>query len=427
MKKYIIPSIVVVALLVFYGSIYGPRNASAITNPSPTAADFSGWAWSSNTGWVSVNGSDAGTGTNGSGSSPYPYKVTADLGTGQLSGYAWSQYLGWISFNSSDVSSCGSAPTILSNGQVTGWAKVLSLASGDGCIELSGSNHAAPNFSGYQGTSTQGLTLSSTTDAISGFAWEPTDAGWMQFNIKCPGCSSLFPPTDYAINATCSQKITTDPTTGYVTASFSSTASSNAPTPTYTYIWNPGTGGTVTHGPTSLSTDTYGITYTPGTYPVTYSPSVTVKDNQGDTAYASCGSVTVSPVNTNGTSNAISLGIGSTVSQATQNEQTPNSTITIRQQRPFALAWTNTLDNTKYSCTATMTADGNNWSNYWNNGALTDSNGNFTSSNTGQYMSSGLAPYGTYTFTMTCSPNNTGTTQTATANLKIISASEGEK
>jgi hypothetical protein len=124
------------------------------TEGASTTAELSGYAWSSNIGWISFKGSN--------------YGVTFDQLNGTLSGYAWSSNIGWISFNTGDLTGCPTNPcrASYSNNAFSGWAKALS-ADGkgwDGWIHISGS--------GY------GLTLSDTT--ISGYMWGGPVIGWIR-------------------------------------------------------------------------------------------------------------------------------------------------------------------------------------------------------------------------------------------------------
>jgi len=108
----------------FYFSDHQSKNIQA-----GTGDNLSGWAWSSNIGWISFNC------TNSASCSNLDYGTRIDSVSGLFSGYAWSPNIGWISFNQSDLSGCPSAPceARLVGGlsdpypkQVTGWAKVLS-------------------------------------------------------------------------------------------------------------------------------------------------------------------------------------------------------------------------------------------------------------------------------------------------------------
>ena len=200
--------VLVVALgvsLMFFG---GPRTPVHATTTCPVSADttcLAGWAWSSNIGWVSFNSSDD-SGTTAQ------YDVAMDT-SGNLTGYAWSSNVGWISFNSADLSAspaCSGtvAPTVnTGTGAVTGWARVISekgRSDGwDGCIELSGANHASPDTSGNSG-----VTYVSST-GFNGFAWGGNVVGWLHLNVTCPNCSSVLTVNDLSFTATSSSGIAT--------------------------------------------------------------------------------------------------------------------------------------------------------------------------------------------------------------------------
>ncbi|MBI4779525.1 hypothetical protein HY797_03695, partial [Candidatus Falkowbacteria bacterium] len=97
--------------------------------------NVSGWAWSSNIGWISfncTNDSPACVNSN--------YGVDIDLTTGNFSGYAWSSSVGWIDF--SPVGPYPEAPLNSahydsSTGNITGWAKILSMGA-NGWLKMSG-------------------------------------------------------------------------------------------------------------------------------------------------------------------------------------------------------------------------------------------------------------------------------------------------
>jgi hypothetical protein len=199
MKKiasYVAILAVLVVLLAAASLFLGGSNArtpvhAATTCPDGSAVCLDGWAWSSDIGWVSFNSADdSGT------SATYDVAVASN---GALSGYAWSSNVGWISFNSSDIQaspSCSGtlSPSIDTNtGAIVGWARVVSeegRSDGwDGCVELSGTNHLSPDFSGAGGSSAQGLTYASSTNAITGYGWGGNVIGWLSpFNITCPNC-----------------------------------------------------------------------------------------------------------------------------------------------------------------------------------------------------------------------------------------------
>ena len=78
-----------------------------------------GWLWSSNAGWISLNCENTGScGT-------VDYGVVND-GKGQLSGYAWAPNIGWISFSCVDSETCASVDYGVqvdsASGEMSGWA-----------------------------------------------------------------------------------------------------------------------------------------------------------------------------------------------------------------------------------------------------------------------------------------------------------------
>lgn len=125
----------------------------------------SGWAWSDTAGWIDMSG------------------VSITSPGGAFSGWAWSDTVGWISFN---ANGCGPAPTLSTNGSVSGWARAVngSGAPADdqwasltgmrytGCIELGGGNGVRVDFAG--GNATQGN--------FSGWGWGGTVIGWVDFD-----------------------------------------------------------------------------------------------------------------------------------------------------------------------------------------------------------------------------------------------------
>lgn len=80
-------------------------------------AELTGYAWSENVGWISLNCS------NNSYCGTVSYKVNND-GNGNLSGWAWNEVIGWISFDSATSGSSYSYQVIInsSTGDFSGWA-----------------------------------------------------------------------------------------------------------------------------------------------------------------------------------------------------------------------------------------------------------------------------------------------------------------
>ena len=154
------------------------------------AADLSGWAWSSNIGWISFNSanSEAGSGA--------AYVVTIDP-FGNFGGYAWSSNIGWISFEDGDLAGCvgtTQAHVSTSTGAVTGWARAVvgkcRTDGWDGCIQLSDNQYFPTSVSNGSG----GATFIPASGQFVGYAWGGIVLGWISFNPALSGGSSDTPP-----------------------------------------------------------------------------------------------------------------------------------------------------------------------------------------------------------------------------------------
>lgn len=181
MNKKTNGKILLTAIFSLFGLLFIINTASA--------SSLSGYAWSSNIGWISFNSANTGAGSGAA------YSVDIATTTGNFSGYAWSSGVGWISFQDGDASH--SNPTInLTTGAVTGWARVLSAIGSnsgwDGWIKLSGTNHASPDLSGKGG-----VTFNKDTGAFTGYAWGSDVVGWINFDanmgidVTCPTCVTI--------------------------------------------------------------------------------------------------------------------------------------------------------------------------------------------------------------------------------------------
>ncbi len=207
--------------------------------------DVTGWAWSSNVGWISFNCINTGT----CGTVSYGVKLatsTSDALAGTLSGYAWSSNVGWIEF-AGDTSLGFPSPTIdLDKGGVSGYIRVCSgtipppsppttthcstnasrTDGWDGWAKLSES----PLYSTRQNGGDKGVTYITSDGSFVGYAWGGENIGWLQFNasstsgnVKCPSCTNN-PPSTFTPSCTIPSTVsyTAPATSGTVAVSASS-------------------------------------------------------------------------------------------------------------------------------------------------------------------------------------------------------------
>ncbi|MEK9131755.1 MAG: MBG domain-containing protein [Patescibacteria group bacterium] len=157
------------------------------TTPSPTTGtiDFTGWAWSSNIGWISFNAinTDSGGGT---------YKVVLDNATRELSGYAWSSNIGWITFNKNQLGGCpsGECSAKVVDNKMIGWARACSamfqFMCGLGALTADETSRLG-GFTGWVSLDSKaGESVSYGPQIVdgrlSGFAWGDRVFGWISFD-----------------------------------------------------------------------------------------------------------------------------------------------------------------------------------------------------------------------------------------------------
>lgn len=198
------------AILISSGIIFYKFQGDYEIAEAGASHNVSGFAWSDNYGWISFNSTDCDTDGDGvyegvgESGGPAPagcpvsgsvndYGVIIDPATGDFSGYAWSSNVGWIDFApSSPPSSPYPGPPLSSANynrvteDVTGWAKILALGD-DGWLKLR-------KFSSDSGAD-YGVTISSVTDEFSGWAWNGNNndagVGWISFNcLNDSSCAS---------------------------------------------------------------------------------------------------------------------------------------------------------------------------------------------------------------------------------------------
>lgn len=198
-------AVVAMCALAYY--LFQPATVHAQTVPLP--ATITGYAWSSNIGWISFNCLNR-TASNPNGicasEGGIDYGVTVDA-AGNLNGHAWSSNIGWIQFGGlsgfpSASGNAGGNARLTSSNELQGWARVCTVfqtgCSGalkpnaerggwDGWISLRGNNHTV-EFTG--GSVAAGPT--------NHYAWGSAIVGWIDFN---PGFNPITILPNPSINS----------------------------------------------------------------------------------------------------------------------------------------------------------------------------------------------------------------------------------
>lgn len=141
-----------------------------ILNSVALANNLNGYAWSSNIGWISFDG------------------TTVDDVTGDLRGYAWSEHIGWVKLN--PVGPYPGFPEfssriIFPNKVIKGWARACAGAANENCS--GGTNANSGGWDGWIKFSDTNYSVKELTDDeskcyLSGYAWGSSVLGWIKFS-----------------------------------------------------------------------------------------------------------------------------------------------------------------------------------------------------------------------------------------------------
>ncbi len=145
------------------------------------AVEMSGYAWSSNVGWISLNCSNDSS----CGISNYKVSINPDY---TLTGYAWSSNVGWIKFGGLSGMPSGSTQASLTSdhSKLQGWVRACSATTNgacsgalnpdgggwDGWISLNCSNHSC---------SSSNYAVSVGVGSLGSYAWGSEVVGWVSF------------------------------------------------------------------------------------------------------------------------------------------------------------------------------------------------------------------------------------------------------
>lgn len=197
----------ILSLLIIVGAVVYGINSTNKVHAGQTLDRITGYAWSTNVGWIRMNCENTASDNT---CSTAKYGVVADHDTGTLSGFAWSSVLGWISFNETDGcpvlsgSSMGYSHyndnkdcqprALFSYGSggayIVGWARVVNSGEWISLNCLNSSNGS--NTNGYCGSSNHkvsypddgGPSLNKDGGPLGGYAYGSGGAnvGWLDMS-----------------------------------------------------------------------------------------------------------------------------------------------------------------------------------------------------------------------------------------------------
>ena len=202
LRVHTIPALAVLGTLAIIALLFLPLSPTSAPLSVTEAADddkpLTGYAWSSNIGWISFRG----TAKNG-----FPYGVVLEDDK-DLTGYAWSSNIGWIKFGgNSGCPDGGSCDAKLSGNNLVGWAKAIAgdgsaQAGGwDGWIKLSGTAADGGSYGVTKYDIVGGL--NDGKSSLTGFAWGGEVIGWVDFS---PNIKGVAPSNDYCTTRVCIDK-----------------------------------------------------------------------------------------------------------------------------------------------------------------------------------------------------------------------------
>ncbi len=175
---------ILVALFIAIAFLATNIQAKAGNNENVT-----GWLWggsNTNLGWISTNNLTGGGSVN--------YGINVPNGDGNVTGYAWSSNIGWINFNPSGPYPEGPNSSVRRVGNnLIGWARIVGIAqesargnSGgwQGWIKMSGANHR--------------VIVNPSSGQINGYAWS-NELGWISFNARIPASTLIVCPNLFSV------------------------------------------------------------------------------------------------------------------------------------------------------------------------------------------------------------------------------------
>ncbi len=196
LKKFFVISSL--ATLVFFAVFLSLAPKAQTANHN----NMTGYAWSSNIGWISFNCTNTNNCSPG-GNGNYGVNIAT---SGLMTGWAWSDNIGWIKFDglSNFPAAVGGTTQTQANinpgtGVATGWARACSgtIKSGDSvtnptlpgdCSTMTSRPDGWDGWISLGGTN-YGVNKNTNTGIFSGYAWGSSVVGWVDFstvNVPTP-------------------------------------------------------------------------------------------------------------------------------------------------------------------------------------------------------------------------------------------------
>ncbi len=177
MKKYLSFVLSVAGILLLVGWL-----APVPTSKAESGQQLTGYAWSSNIGWIGFD------------------KVFMEGGS--LRGYAWSPNIGWIQFSPSLSGPDGGSGVSISGNSVNGWFRACSVFK-TGCSGDLRDDSERGSWDGW--IKMHNAKYDSQTGRFGGFAWGGLNVGWVDLapKVTLAGCTEpSCNPTD-PLGGTC--------------------------------------------------------------------------------------------------------------------------------------------------------------------------------------------------------------------------------
>jgi hypothetical protein len=157
---------------------------ASVTAQTIPQSSLSGYAWSSNIGWISLSCTTGGaTGNNICGTSNYQVTINPDR---TITGYAWSSNIGWIKFgglssfpvgsgtSANNATVSGSYPTL----RLEGWARACAGTLPGDCSSMLSRTDGWDGWISLNGTNYE-ITTSNSGVVSNSYAWGSAVIGWI--------------------------------------------------------------------------------------------------------------------------------------------------------------------------------------------------------------------------------------------------------